>query len=257
MQATISAQGIQNAAQRSAATQQALIQFGAVPDFSGLGLSQDQMNYLGQDLTPDVSALAQQNTTNGLSTEAQLQQHQAQSVMALKQALAARGGLSSGEANYQMNNEQQSYAQAQAQAVQTLLAAIGGYQNTYVTGQQSGESQLSQGLDAAYTRQSQLPQNQVTPASSFAYNPQTGQYTGASGSYTPYNLGSGGFVVVNNQTGQAYTLNADGSIGAQTNYTPPTAAAPVPSSLQPHAASALASPTGASSNAQQGVFSLH
>src|SRR5665213_1024195 len=76
------AAGIQNAAQRAQATQRALIQFGLVPDLAGsaakLGLGSQALGFLGQDITPDVTALAQQNTANGLSTEAQLQRTQQQ-----------------------------------------------------------------------------------------------------------------------------------------------------------------------------------
>jgi len=224
LQQSLNAAGVSNAAQRAAATQRALIQFGLVPDLTKLGLPGDAQNFLSQDVTPDVSALAQQNTANGLSTEARLQQAHQQNVLKLQNQLAARGALSSGEANYQLGNEQTGYAQAQQDALSQLLDAISGYQNSYLQGQQTAASQLAQGLGTAEQTQLSLPQNQPTPAESFQYNATTGKYVGANGdTYTPHAV-NGGFVVVDDASGQAFALSPDGTIGSPVAYAPPAAA---------------------------------
>lgn len=223
-QQNASASGISSAAQRAAATQQALIQFGMVPDFSGLGISPDQQGFLSQDVTPDISALAQQNTTNGLSTEAQLQRQNQQNTLLLQQQLAGRGALSSGEANYQLGNNQQNYNLAQSNAVNQLLSTIAGYQNQYVTAQQTAQQQLQAAMQAAEQTQASLPQNQPTQPQSFAYDASTGKYTGNGTSYTPHTTANGN-VVVDDGTGTAYILNPDGSIGDETSYAPQT---PIP-----------------------------
>jgi hypothetical protein len=220
LQQAISAAGIQNASQRASATQRALIQFGLVPDLhsaaSKLGLGDQALGFLSQDVTPDVSALANANTANGLSTEAQLQQAHQQQVLHLRNALAARGGLSSGEANYQLGNEQTSYGQAQQSAIGKLLDAISGYQSQYLTGEQASQQQLAQGLGAAQSRQQALPQNQPTDAQTYHYDPGTGKYVGSGGTFTPRDTGNG-HILVNDATGQAHALNPDGTIGSTVN----------------------------------------
>lgn len=220
-QQNASASGIANASQRAAATQQALIQFGLVPSFSGLGLSPDQQNFLSQDITPDISALANQNTANGFSTEGQLQRQNSQNVLQLQQQLAGRGALSSGEANYQLNNNEQNYNQAQSNAVNQLLSTITGYQNQYVTAQQTAAQQLQAAMQAAEQAQMNLPQNQPTQQQSFNYDSASGKYTGAGGTYTPHTTANGN-VVVDDSTGTAYILNPDGTIGDVTSYAPQT-----------------------------------
>lgn len=209
------AANIANAAQRAAATNRALIQFGLVPSFNGLGLSNDQLGFLNQDVTPDVSALANQNTQNGLSTEAQLQQQNHQQTLRLRNALAARGLLSSGETNYQTGLQEQSFNAAQQKAINDLLNAISGYQGSYLSAAQQAQDQISQALGQAATRQEQLPQNQPIAPSSFSYNPSTGHYEGANGvAYTPHQVGNG-YVVVNNATGETHPLDVQtGTIGA-------------------------------------------
>lgn len=221
LQQSISAAGIANAAQRAAATNRALIQFGVVPDFSSaagrLGLDPNALGFLNEDVTPDVGALASQNTANGLSTEAQLQQAHQQQVLHLRNTLAARGALSSGEANYQLGNEQTSYAQNEQSAIGKLLDAISGYQGQYLTADQANQQQLASGLGSAESRQAALPQNQPTAAQSFSYDHGSGKYVGPGGTYTPRALGNGQYVVVNDATGETHPLDtATATIGAPT-----------------------------------------
>lgn len=203
-QQAYSAGQISNAAQRAAATDRALIQYGSVPSFNGLGLSGDQLGFLNQDVTPDIAALAQQNTAAGLSTQARLQQAHDQAVLALQQHLAARGALSSGEDPYQMGLQQQSYTQAQSDAVNQLLDAISGFQNSYTQSQQQAQQQLIQAMQAAAAQEAQLAQNQPV---TYSYDPGSGTYVGGDGStMTP-----AGGNTVKHSNGSTYGVDSNGN----------------------------------------------
>lgn len=210
----ISAQQIQDAAARQAATDQALIQFGMIPNFAQagaqLGLTPQQVAMLQQDVSPQVQALAQQNTAGGLSTEAQLQHDQQIAMRGLRNNLAARGALSSGEDAYQTNEQNRNYALAQNKALQSLLAALGGYQQNYLTNQQQEQQQLTSGLQTAEQNQMALPQN---AGFSLQYNPRTGKYHSAAGG--TYTLGHKGLHLISDQTGAKYLIGPDGALTAQ------------------------------------------
>jgi hypothetical protein len=226
----LSAQGIQDAAQRQAATQQALIQFGMVPDFSSLaaslGLSPQAIQMLQQDVSPEATALANANTASGLSTEAQLQQGQSHAIMALRNALAARGAIGSGDNAYRTNLQDQSYAQAQQAALNSLLSGIGGYQTNYLNAQSSEQQQLQAGLQAALEFESSLPQNQ---GFHLQYDPKTGHYKDASGGqYVVTTNPDGTWTLTNPASGAVYTLNANGNLTAGTPPPAPPPPPPVP-----------------------------
>src|SRR5689334_3239915 len=106
---SLSAQGIQGSASRAAATNQALIQYGAVPDFSSaseqLGLSPAALKMLEGDIDPHTAALA---AANQFSTEANLKHDEDKAMLALRNNLAARGALSSGEDAYQTGEQNRS-----------------------------------------------------------------------------------------------------------------------------------------------------
>lgn len=169
-QADISANGVADRSQLTAARQRAIAQFGFVPDFNG----QDQQ-LLGpdfqSDLTPEVRGLAQQNTAAGLSTEARLNQAHTQQRQALINALAATGRLHSGEAGYQLGLDQQQFSQGQYDANQKLLDALSGYAGGYAQNQRQLEYQRQAAAEAAAQRQLQLyslqaqayPQPQAQP----------------------------------------------------------------------------------------------
>jgi hypothetical protein len=234
LQQQLSAQGIQDASQRQSATQQALIQFGMVPDFStlaqSLGLSPEAIQMLQQDIDPNTGALAQANTGAGLSTEAQLQQGQSHAITALRNALAARGALGSGDNAYRTNLQDQSYAQAQQSALNSLLSSVNGYQGQYLNAQQAGQQQLQQGLQSALAFESSLPQNQ---GFHLQYDPKTGTYKDASGSsYTITTNPDGSWTLTNSQSGSVYTLNANGQLTSGAPP-PPPAPAPAPTPVPP------------------------
>lgn len=212
----ISAQQIADAAARQQATDQALVQFGMIPDFSQagsqLGLSPQQIQMLQADISPQVRALAQQNTAGGLSTEAQLQHNQQIGMRDLRNNLAARGALSSGEDAYQTNEQNRNYALAQNAALQKLLSAIGGYQQTYLDNQQGEQSQLNQGLQQAQQNEMGLMQNQ---GFSLHYNPRTGKYhSSGGGSYSLHSGGGHGLRLISDQTGATYAVGPNGALTA-------------------------------------------
>ena len=206
----LSAQGIQDSAQRKQAINQALIQYGALPDFgkaaAALGISANDLQGM---IDPATAGLAAANTKAGLSTTARLQQQEDQAMLGLRNNLAARGALSSGDDAYRTNLQNQSYEQAQSDALNSLLGALGGYQQNYVTAQQGEQNQLSGGLTDALSR---LESNPLYAPSSLNYNPHSGKYvSGAGGTYTPTKQ-NGTWYITSDQTGQQFTLNSDGSL---------------------------------------------
>ena len=210
----IGAQQTQDAATRAQSINQSLIQYGAVPDFATAGqqagLSSSAIQQLLGDIDPNTAGLAQQNTSAGLSTTAQLAAKQQQAMLALRNGLAARGGLSSGEDPYQTGLQDTAYAQAQNSALQSLLGAINGYDQTYTGNQQTEQGQLQQGMQTAEQNQEALG---YVPTA-LHYNAKTGKYTsGAGGTYTPKKVG-GQWIVTDDQTGQKFNLNPDGTLSA-------------------------------------------
>jgi len=208
LKSSLSAQGIQSAAQRRAATNQALIQFGSIPDFSSvasqLGLSPEALKMLQGDVDPATAGLA---AGNQFSTEKELQRQEDQAMLALRNNLAARGALSSGENAYQSGNQEHNYEGAQQDALMKLLGAITGYQQGYTTEQQGQQQQLVQGIQQAEASDSALPQYQ---GFSLHYNARTGKYVGPSGEkYTPVRQGNS-WTLRDDGTGLTYVLNGDG-----------------------------------------------
>lgn len=207
---SLSAQGIQDASQRRAATNQALIQYGGLPDFAHaaqqLGLSADALKMLQGDIDPATAGLAAHNQ---FSTEAELQRQENQAMRALRNNLAARGALSSGEDAYQSGNQEHSYEGAQQAALVKLLGALTGYQQNYLTSQQNEQGQLNQALQQVEAQDSGLPQYQ---GFSLHYNAHKGVYVGPSGeTYTPVRQGKT-WLLTDNGTGLRYVLNPNGTL---------------------------------------------
>lgn len=207
---SLSAQGIADAAARKQAVNQDLIQFGAVPDFAhvaaSLGLSPAALKMLEGDINPNTAGLASKNE---FSTEKELQRQEDQAMHALRNQLAARGAISSGENAYQTGNQEHAYEGAQQNALLQLLGAITGAQQTYAQNQREEQGQLTQGLAQAEAQNAGLPQYQGV---SLTYNPGQGKYVGPSGeTYTPTYTGNG-WKLVGDGTGISYTLNPDGSL---------------------------------------------
>jgi hypothetical protein len=207
---SLSAQGIANASQRRAATNQDLIQFGSIPDFAHvaqqLGLSPDALKMLQGDIDPATAGLA---AGNQFSTEHELKRQEDQAMLGLRNNLAARGGLSSGEDAYQSGNQEHNYEKAQQDALVSLLSHITGLQQSYTTSQQGQQQQLVQAIQQAESTNAGLPQYQ---GFSLHYNARSGKYVGPSGEkYTPIRQGKG-WLLRDDGTGLSYALNADGSL---------------------------------------------
>jgi hypothetical protein len=205
-----SAQGIKSAAQRRAATNQDLIQFGSIPDFTQaaqtLGMSPEALKMLQEDIDPATAGLA---AGNQFSTEHEMKQQEDQAMRSLRNNLAARGGLSSGEDAYQSGNQQHNYEGAQQNALVSLLSHITGLQQNYTTQQQNQQGQLNQALQQAETTNAGLPQYQ---GFSLRYNARSGKYVGPSGEkYTPIRQGKN-WLLRDDGTGLSYALNRNGSL---------------------------------------------
>lgn len=210
LKGSLSAQGVASAAQRRAGTNQDLIQFGSVPDFSSaaqkLGLSPEALQMLQQDIDPATAGLA---AGNQFSTEHELQRQEDQAMRSLRNNLAARGGLSSGEDAYQSGNQEHNYEHAQQDALVSLLSHITGLQQNYTTQQQGQQSQLAQAIGQAESTNAGLPQYQ---GFSLRYNARSGKYVGPSGEkYTPVRQGKT-WTLRDDGTGLTYVLNQNGTL---------------------------------------------
>jgi hypothetical protein len=104
----IRAQGIQNTTQRNSAIARAYELFGGFGTYAtpqsatqAIGLDPGTLNSI---LTPDVLAATNQLNQQNLSALARINLAHSQAVTTLRNQLAARGALSSGEANYEIGN---------------------------------------------------------------------------------------------------------------------------------------------------------
>lgn len=198
----------QNLAQLQMALQQALAQYGTLPDLSQYGFSSEILDAI----TPLARQLAAQNTANGLSTTAQLARAHTQNVALLRNQLAARGALSSGSLPYQTEQEGHNFAQGQQTALQQLLNAISQYQSSYLSSKQGIQGQLTQAMQDAYQRQLQLPQNQPRAAETYTYDVPTGTYKSDQyGTLKPFSQAGEWYLADPN--GQARKIGPGGSLG--------------------------------------------
>lgn len=175
----LSSAGISDAAHLRGAIQQALIQFGAVPN-----LPTDVLQTTGLD-TAGTQALADNNP---FSTLKQLQQSYQDQTDSAKNQLAARGILSSGETGYQLGRLGQQQGQAQYNATNSLLGNIGSLNDQYVQGRQAAAQQLATGAFTA--EQNAAAANAGAPSGSgvtATWDPSTGLYKDPNGNY--YNQG--------------------------------------------------------------------
>lgn len=155
--ADLSAQGVSDAASRAAAIQRALIQFGIVPDFASsaqkLGLSGEALGYLNQDVNDRTRQLAQANTQEGLSLTARLAKAHTDAVRNIRNQLAARGIIRSGETPYQLGEEANQYKISTNDATQQLLDYLTGAIGAFTQSERQRRQQLAQYLSDAASRQ--------------------------------------------------------------------------------------------------------
>lgn len=138
LQKDLAAQGVSDVATRNADINRALVGFGQVPDLTKaaqtLGISG-----LSDVVDPTTAKLASENQ---FSTAANLAQAHTKAIRAIRQNLAARHALQSGELGYQLGQEHQAFGQANNDATQKLLDYIGGVQAAFTTAQQQRQMQM-------------------------------------------------------------------------------------------------------------------
>jgi hypothetical protein len=155
LRAMLSAQGIGNAATRHSGVQQALGQFGEIPDLTALGLDPNSplAQMLGNDIDPATRTTAQSLTDAGLSTTAQMARAHKQGIGDLIDRMAAHGTLRGGGTGVGLNQEDQTYAGNQYQARSSLLNYLQGVQQAFANSQRDIQGQLGQGASDAVQRQ--------------------------------------------------------------------------------------------------------
>lgn len=131
----------------------------------------------GIEVDPATRALAEQATQSGVSQSAQLDRTHADNLRDIKNALAARGILSSGETGFQMGNENKDYTVAQSDALNNLLDYIKGVQQAFTQTAQDQNAGLAEAAQTAMQTQSGLPQNQPTDPFQAKLVKGTGWYT--------------------------------------------------------------------------------
>lgn len=120
-------------------TSSALVNFGSVP--GGLPSS--------LPISDSDAALA---AANPYSTTASLDREHQQVLKQAQNVLAARGGFSSGELPYAMQQEGYRYGSAENKATATLVDYLNGLQEAYATAQSNRELAKANGIADAYNR---------------------------------------------------------------------------------------------------------
>lgn len=201
LQKDLAAQGVSDAASRNASINRALVGFGEVPD---LNAASQQLGITGLSgyVDPATAGLAAKNQ---YSTEANLARAHTDAIRSLRQNLAARHALQSGELGFQLQHENTAYGQAQNDATQKLLDYLGGVQSAFVQAERARQMQLMQAAaDTANRVASEYP----------ATGSQTATYdAGLSAQY--------GYPVYRGPDGKLYTGNGQPVTGGPRPSTQP------------------------------------
>ena len=173
--AALAAGGAQNQAQLNAELANAYESFGKNIDLSQLatqlGMTQaDLQNALG----PDVQKLAQENTNAGLSTVSRLDKANQDATRNIIANLNKRGILHSGEAGYELDQQNLGYRQAQSDAYQKFLGYLQQYQQGYLAAQQKNASDLAGAYNSAADRQYNLNQGSPGVTAPYAFTNSEG-----------------------------------------------------------------------------------
>ena len=143
-------------ATRNANINNALINFGAVPDFASigaqLGLTPDQISAITGAINSNTGALATQYTNARDSVLAKLGDAHTQALNSLRATLAGRGMLESGATGIGTRLEDTNYQQGMASAYQTLLSALLGDQSAYAGALNTDQGNLATAAGDAYQR---------------------------------------------------------------------------------------------------------
>lgn len=175
-----------DSAARKAAIQQALIQFGLVPE----GFT-DKYG----DVDDTVRNLAQQNTSSGISAIARLQQALQDAQRNSSRQLAAKGLRRSGARGYQMRKNQLGYDQSYSDAVNQLLGGINKTYGDFAQGQYNRSMSLAQALQSAIGNMSSyMPRFTSSSPSSYSAPSAPTYYQSAAGPspYAPTSTGGVG-----------------------------------------------------------------
>jgi len=162
--ADLSAQGIADQAGADAAMMRALIQFGEVPALEGLDLGLAGKNYA--KISESARPLAAANTAEGLSIAARMQKQLNNNIRAIKNALAARGALMSGETGYQLGEEAQRYKQSQYDARTQLVDLLAGINAGLAAAARARAAQQAQAAEGAWGRGALTPPPTAPPPTS-------------------------------------------------------------------------------------------
>lgn len=130
---------------RRDAIRNAIIQWGVVP--SGVAAA-DQYG----DIDASTAASAQNLTSQGLSTSAQLSHAHARALELLRAQMAGRGILSSGETGYQTQEEGLHHAGQVNEAINQLLGIVSGASGDYASGYNATEQERVNQLQGAAGR---------------------------------------------------------------------------------------------------------
>lgn len=124
----------------------ALGQFGEQFDLTGANKAFGE-SFVGEsglgELLPQANALAQQTTDAGMSFTARSTKAHKDSVRAIKNALAARGALRSGEAGYQLQEAQGAFDTGQYDARQQVQDFMGAVNQGYAQAQRERQMQMA------------------------------------------------------------------------------------------------------------------
>lgn len=139
-QAAVNAARTADAAARRAAIQQALIQFGLVPD--------NVADPYG-DIDQTTRNLAGQNTTSGISVAARLREALQDAQRRSSRELTARGLRRSGARGYQMRRNQLGYDRSYSDALGQLLSGINTAYQGFAQGEYGRQMSLASALQQA------------------------------------------------------------------------------------------------------------
>jgi hypothetical protein len=147
--ADLQAGGISDRSQADTLSQRALVQFGEVPALEGL-----DAKLAGPDfarIAGMARPLAEANTQSGMSVVARMERLRKDNVRAIKNALAARGALRSGEAGYQLGEEQNRYQTAQYDSRAQLVDLLAGIEAGFANASRQRAGQQATAYGNAYT----------------------------------------------------------------------------------------------------------
>jgi hypothetical protein len=167
--ADLSAQGISDRSQADTLAQRALVQFGEVPALEGLDARLAGPEFAR--ISGVAKPLAEANTQSGMSIVARMEKLRKDNVRAIKNALASRGALRSGEAGYQLGEEQQRYSTAQYDARSQLVDLLAGIEAGVAAGARQRASAQAGAAQQGFQNAIQMyPQGPQPPAAAQATN---------------------------------------------------------------------------------------